>query len=705
MKYILVIITLLANTLPAQVYRPILFPEKVDSKYIMEPIKEEAKFRKKVGKKIPKKHLQTYTYACTFGKSEMFKDGKIYLSWPGMENYVNQILDSIMPGTLRSKKIRAYIGRSSEINAFCLYDGTMIVNAGLLAEIKNEAALATVMGHELAHYMKNHHLNDYIKSVKKKKKKADNELSDALAKQKHSQKNELEADEIGYGIGKDAGYNIGEAASTWELFIREKEYEKKRSGSELVNSDTIAINTKAGKYNINSLEKLLSSHPDEKERQDKLTDYLKKNRDIKKAVFKQDADLFYALQKQARLESISLVFANQNYVECLDRAFRFHLLNPNEITYIWYIAESVRRICLMDFTLRKKGFLTEKNFNDVFKDNKGILHDLRYLLPNEEEYKKIAAKELLNPGKKPFETYREAFTYFNSKLISKNITEAHLQAALFENNRDKRKTNITNYLSKPDAQRMEYAQHYLKNTLSQAARENSGEIIMIPRVDFYAHTRFLKSYGTFGNTWYNYGKSEITGSEMADDISTALSGGLENTQAISIPRASTENFNTKEKYAEMIRSTFQAQRDENEGYNVQHYYKELEDEDYVSNIDVFRLCPEVWDFFMQNKIKTITYARYSRHFSKFDSFRGNPVVLTAITVFFPVLLPFKRAQYHMLTVVSYDSRAEVPLLSANIKGYRLNSRKALRQFRTIKTEQQQYIKEMYTAEKDEKNKN
>ncbi len=705
MRYILFLVGFMTSVLQAQVYRPLLFPEKLESKYIMDPLKEEVKFRKKMGKKIPKKHLKDYTFACTFGKSEMFKDGKIYLGWAAMESYVNQILDSIMPGILKPKKIRAYIGRSSEINAFCLYDGTMIVNAGLLAEIKNEAALATVMGHELAHFMKNHHLNEYIKSVKKKKKRSDDALTDALDKQKHSQKNELEADDIGYGIAKDAGYYVGEAASTWELFIREKEYEKKRSGSELVNGDTVTFSTKAGKYNVNTLEKLLSSHPDEKERQDKLSEYLKKNSSIKKTIFKLEQNLFYALQKQARLESISLVFANQNYSECLERAFRFHLLNPDELTYIWYVSESIRRLCLMDVSLRKKGFLTEKNQNEVFKNNQGILHDLRYLLPNEEEYKKVRAKDLLGTSsKKAFETYREAFYFFTDKLTSKNVTEAYLLAGLFENNAAKRKASIDKYLSKADARQKDYARNFLNNTLAIAAKSNPGEIVMVPRVDFYAHTRFMRTYGAFGNTWYNYGKSEVVGSEMADDISRVLSARLEETKAISIPRASTENFNTKEKYTEIIRSTFQAQRDENEGYTVQHYYKELEDEDYCANVDVFRLCPEVWEFFMQNKIKTITYARYSRHFSKLDSFRGNPVLMTAVTVFFPLLLPFKRAQYHMLTMVTYDSRAEIPLLSTSIKGYRLNGRKAVRQFRQAKIEQEAYIKEICEQETAQKNK-
>ena len=156
----------LVNTVFCQVYQPIIFPEKVDKKYVFNPLKEQEKYMKKVKKSIPGKYLEQYTFNQTFGKSELFTNGDIYLSWPAMETYVNQILDSIIPGSLTSKKIRAYIGRSSSINAFCLYDGTMIVNVGLLAEVKSEAALACIMGHELGHFIKNHHLNDFKKKIK-----------------------------------------------------------------------------------------------------------------------------------------------------------------------------------------------------------------------------------------------------------------------------------------------------------------------------------------------------------------------------------------------------------------------------------------------------------------------------------------------------------------------------------------------------------
>jgi hypothetical protein len=681
----------------AQVYQLMPFPEKIDKKYIVNPLTDEAKYRKKVSKKIPKKHVKPYTYSVAFGKSELFKTGKIYLSWPALETYVNQMLDSILPDNLKSKKIKAYIARNSEINAYCLYDGTMIINAGLIGEVKNEAALAAVMGHELGHYIKNHILNEYAKSVKEKKSKKDDELDLAIKRKGYAQQLELEADETGYGIVQSANYDVSQANSNFELFIREKEYNRKRNKSELVSEDSVEVKTKSASYTANTLEKLLNTHPDEKERKNKLATYLKSNTARKKMITKIDEDLFAYLQKQARLESIGLIFSTHNYEECLERAFRFHLFDPTEQTYVYYIAESIRRLCLLDFTLRKKGFLAENLANNGFKEGQGILHDLKYLVPNEEEYKKIKNPDLTNPSKIPFETYKQAFYYFNDKLIKANYAEAHLMAALFENNKELRKMNLDKYLAHPKALRKDYARHYGDNTLASSVTGNPGEIVVVPQIDFYSHTRYTK-YGSFGRLRYNYGKSEIAGGDLATDISKAMNNHLPNTKSISLPQASIENFNTKEKYQEIIISTFLAQREENEGYEVKHYYKELEDEDYIGKVDIFRLNPEVWDFFDKNKINTITYARYSRHYSEMDGILRRPGLYLGIPTlgFTWLFLPARIANYKQLEIYTYDSNAENVLYFNKVKGYWLTSKKGVKMFRKLKKEKNTYVKETYS---------
>lgn len=681
----------------SQVYQLMPFPEKVDKRYLVDPVADEAKYRKKVQKKIPKKYLKPYTYAVAFGKAENFKNGEIYLNWGTLEIYVNQILDSILPANLKSKKIHAYIGRSSEINAFCMYDGTMIVNAGLIAEVKNEAALAAVMGHELGHYAKNHILNEYVKSVKEKRSKTEDGLSLAIKKRGYAQQLELEADEFGYSTIGSVGYDVSQAGSNFELFIREEEYYKKRNSSELVNNDSVEIKTKSGTYTANTLEKLLSTHPDKKERKEKMAAYVKSNPGVKKETAKIDEDLFAYLQRQARMESIGLIFNSHNYTECLERAFRFHLFDPGEITYSYYIAESIRRICLMDFTLRKKGFLAENLFT-TFKEGQGILHDLKYLVPNEEQYKKIKATELTNTVSIPFETYKEAFYYFNDKLVKANFSEAHLMAALFENNKDKRQKSIDKYLANPKAQRKEYARNYLNNTLVSSINSNDQEIVMVPQVDFYSHTKYTKYYH-YGVLRYNYSKSEIVGGQMATGISKALSTKVPGTKAISLPQASVENFNTKEKYEEIIGTSFLARREENEGYNVTHYYKELEDEDYIGKVDIFRLNPEIWDFFTANKINSITYAYYSRHNSEMDRLLRRPGLYLGIPTlgFTWLFLPFRIANSKRLEINTYDSKAGEVLYFSRIKAYWLTSNKGVKMFKKLKKEKNEYIKENYTS--------
>ena len=46
--------------------------------------------------------------------------------------------------------------RSPQINAFCLPGGKIVVYTGILPVAKNEAGLATVMGHEMAHATSRH---------------------------------------------------------------------------------------------------------------------------------------------------------------------------------------------------------------------------------------------------------------------------------------------------------------------------------------------------------------------------------------------------------------------------------------------------------------------------------------------------------------------------------------------------------------------
>ena len=60
-----------------------------------------------------------------------------------------------IPGQNR-KNFKLHLYRDDSINAFCLPNGSIYVNTGLLEQIKSDDVLAFILGHEIAHYVSRH---------------------------------------------------------------------------------------------------------------------------------------------------------------------------------------------------------------------------------------------------------------------------------------------------------------------------------------------------------------------------------------------------------------------------------------------------------------------------------------------------------------------------------------------------------------------
>ncbi|MCK9604675.1 MAG: M48 family metalloprotease [Candidatus Omnitrophica bacterium] len=80
-----------------------------------------------------------------------------------LNNYVEGVLCKLT-GELEkcnNVNLRVYIIRDPELNAFCLSNGAIYIHTGLLANIDNEAQLATILGHESAHFFNRHELKAF----------------------------------------------------------------------------------------------------------------------------------------------------------------------------------------------------------------------------------------------------------------------------------------------------------------------------------------------------------------------------------------------------------------------------------------------------------------------------------------------------------------------------------------------------------------
>src|SRR5260370_35505 len=78
-----------------------------------------------------------------------------------VQEYVTTLGDSLLPpgnrGTSKALEFRFFVVEDSSINAASLPDGTLLINTALLGAIQNEAQLAFVLSHEIAHVLQVHY--------------------------------------------------------------------------------------------------------------------------------------------------------------------------------------------------------------------------------------------------------------------------------------------------------------------------------------------------------------------------------------------------------------------------------------------------------------------------------------------------------------------------------------------------------------------
>ena len=140
-----------------------------------------------------------------------------------------------------SKELEGYqweynLVQSNDVNAWCMPGGKIVVYTGILPVSQNEAALAVVVGHEVAHAVAKHgqermsqglaqQLGGAALSVALSSKTAETQNlfmqaygvgSNVFGVLPHSRKQELEADKLGLIYTALAGYNPREAVPLWQ---------------------------------------------------------------------------------------------------------------------------------------------------------------------------------------------------------------------------------------------------------------------------------------------------------------------------------------------------------------------------------------------------------------------------------------------------------------------------------------------------------
>lgn len=210
---------------------------KTDSAYLKKELKA-AEDRLKADQEKADGEFKKYIkeiYKERFDYIKSCFEANAIVSDPEAVAYLQQITNEILQHnpSLQALQPRFLLYKAWWPNASSLGEGTILVNIGMIYKVRNEAQLAFILCHELAHLYKNHsedaiqqyvhtyYDKDFQKELKriskqeyeKNKKLKELEKSIRFSDHRHSREKETEADATAVEFLKNTRYRLSEALS------------------------------------------------------------------------------------------------------------------------------------------------------------------------------------------------------------------------------------------------------------------------------------------------------------------------------------------------------------------------------------------------------------------------------------------------------------------------------------------------------------
>ncbi|HBK82374.1 MAG TPA: hypothetical protein DDZ41_02065, partial [Flavobacterium sp.] len=155
--------------------------------------------------------------------------------------FANEILDELkLKNNEIPKNLKILISKETVLNAYCLPNGSLVLNTGLFYWLENEEQLASIIAHEVAHEVLNHGIKSQVKYVQDNYSKTNKQIvknisknevkkvhfafklfqSQLYANAKIKQKHEFEADSLSYLFIKNSKYDSSQITSSMRLSIK-----------------------------------------------------------------------------------------------------------------------------------------------------------------------------------------------------------------------------------------------------------------------------------------------------------------------------------------------------------------------------------------------------------------------------------------------------------------------------------------------------
>jgi hypothetical protein len=416
--------------------------------------------------------------------------------------YVNKIAEY----TLRSEtgiynKLRFYVLKSTDVNAYSTDQGIIFFTTGLLAQVENEAQLAFIIAHEASHYILEHVREGYVEGKEIRSGTGNYERNDnkSIISQlsKYQKENELAADKKGIEIYLKTDYHIDEIFTSFEMLLysylpfNEVKFDSTFFNTDILKipsfffPDTISVISLKEDYDDED-----HSHPNIQTRIDAAFQVLgddKSNGELKYKISESD---FFRIRNLARFEQLNLLLSQREYVDAIYDIFLLKKEFPNN---------RFLDLCLVKSLYGLSKYKNAKRYHEVTKDIKEIEGEsfiLHYFFQkiDRQQLSVIAFRHIYDmhckyPQDKMFERYSTDMKnelIFHSDLNIEDLKSVSFREEIYTEN-SRILFNIDDSIAKiENSDLSKYEQIRLKKILEELKKSSIGEKKIV-KVDFYQY--------------------------------------------------------------------------------------------------------------------------------------------------------------------------------------------------------------------------
>lgn len=395
------------------------------------------------------------------------------------DNYLRKVLEKTVQDTSISNKIKIFVSRSSEANAFMDGSGVLRLNIGDIARYDTESEIAATFGHEVSHFTNHDVIKDFGKRIE-------------------SYFNPSFTFSFGFYIPFTGHFiNFVDPYSEYYWFNRAEESGADFQSIKYIKNSAYSMrgmtdmfrkmkrNEIRSQIRFGERNSALRTHPDPGDRLKQVGFLSNDSLNKGKKNFVVDSMTFAKLKSMAQMEMINIGMERNQLLEVVESTFKTYLFEPDNQNNLAILIEALRRIILFNkddksaelpFILSRYqtehvkesktyGFLNEKNPSILKHLTSGFIDVTKKDLPL------IKAKELLDTSNVAFTSYIEAYNYFKKKAAETNCSVCD-HYTFFDKDPDVLK--VKNFLG----QKSPFdTRSYLENLVS--AKERSKEMIVV----------------------------------------------------------------------------------------------------------------------------------------------------------------------------------------------------------------------------------